>query len=246
MKSHQHFLFFALLLSLAASAGQVQAQYDDDSDGDSQFDDDNDNGVDEDEDEGEGAPQTEGDGFVTTTDYSDEDPAQPEQPLRDVDSVDVAEDAGVGSELAYASQSVLELGGTLAFFHQSNTTQFSLSPFIGYFIIDGLQLSLIAQLNILHINGDGDADSSTDVFVTALAEPSYHLALTKSLYAFLGLGFGGAFARDPKADFIFRPRIGVDILVGRSAIFKPAFYTNIGAADGFSGVGIEGSFSAMW
>jgi hypothetical protein len=191
-----------------------------------------------------------GDRFVTTRDYSESDPTPPERPgVVDRDGVEVAEDAGVGSELAYASQTVLELGGTFSFFNHSETTQFTLSPFLGYFIIDGLQLSLLGQFTINHISANDDdplSESRTDFIITLIAEPSYHLSITNEVYVFLGLGLGASFSKDQSADFVFRPRLGADITVGRSAIFKPALFMNVGAAEGYSGIGVEGSFSAMW
>ena len=253
MKSHVKILLAAFAVSLLPVGAYAQDSLDDD-DGEIDEADGADYGDDGVGDDGDGAyAETTGDGIVTTTDYSESNPTPPNSPVTEVDSVDVAHDAGVGSELAYASQSVLEIGGALALFHQSETTALSLTPFIGYFIIDGLQLSLLTQFSVIHISGnddapDGDpaAEARNDFTIALLAEPSYHLAITEAVYVFLGLGFGVEFNKEQSADFIFRPRLGADLLVGRSAIFKPAIYTAIGAADGFAGLGVEASFSAMW
>ena len=56
----------------------------------------------------------------------------------------------------------------------------------------------------------------------AMLEPSYHLPVSDRLFVFLGIGFGLRYAEDPGVDFALRPKLGVDILVGRSGILKPA------------------------
>ncbi len=170
-------------------------------------------------------------------------------------SLEVAHDAGVGSPLAYARQSVVEVGGTIGLLNFSRTTNFRFAPSIGYFIVDGLELTLFADMNILHTGGSScDAgevgcipeDGNTDVRFALILEPSYHIPLSDAFYLFGGVGLGVQFARDPKADFIVRPKLGADLLVGRSAIFKPALFIDVGVNDGYAGFGLEGSFTAMW
>jgi hypothetical protein len=204
------------------------------------------------------AQDHDGDDLVHETDYSPSNPTPPEGPNFGDDSghddgIEVAHDAGVGSPLAYGRQTVLELGGTFAFSHRSETTELSAAPSLGYFLFDGFELTLFPLFRLIHVSGDDEAapgtpqaESQTDVIVQPILEPSYHLALTDALYAFLGLGVGLTFAEDPTVDFVFRPRLGLDVLIGRSAIFKPAFFTDIGVADGLGAIGVEAGFSAMW
>jgi hypothetical protein len=162
-----------------------------------------------------------------------------EQQLEQLESPEVALDAGVGSEIAYASQSIVELGGTLAFWHASQTTEFSIAPSVGYFVADNLELTLFPQLRITDV--DGSTDFSLGVFV----EPSYHVPLSERFFAFAGIGIGLRYSDDPGFDFALRPKIGVDILIGRSGVLKPAAFLDIGTNDGLTQGGVEASFTVI-
>jgi hypothetical protein len=191
---------------------------------------------------------------VKETDHAgaNETPTPPGGPPPDVrapEEVEVARNAGVGSALAYASRSVVEVGGVLAFRHQSDTTLFRVSPSIGYFFIDNLQLTLFPELIITRIGADDAAvgeGAQTDFTVGAVLEPSYHVPFNDRLLGFAGLGVGLNYAEDPGIDFLFRPRLGLDVLVGRSGIFKPAAFMDVGANDGLSAGGLEAGFTVMW
>jgi hypothetical protein len=76
-------------------------------------------------------------------------------------------------------------------------------------------------------------------------EPSYHLALSDRTFAFGGLGLGVRYADDPGVDVFLRPRLGMDFMVGRSGIFKPAVFLDIGANDGLTSGGFEAGFTVM-
>ncbi len=163
--------------------------------------------------------------------------------------VEVAKNTGVGSDLAYASRSVVEVGGVLAFRHQSKTTNFRLSPSVGYFFIDNLELTLFPELVITRIAADGDEageGAQTDWSVGVVLEPSYHMPFNDRLFAFAALGVGLNFAEDPGVDLLFRPRLGLDVLVGRSGILKPAAFMDVGVNDGLSAGGFEAGFTVMW
>jgi hypothetical protein len=163
--------------------------------------------------------------------------------------VEVAKNAGVGSDLAYATRSVVEMGGALSLRHQSDTTAFRVSPSIGYFFVDNLELTLFPELTVTRIGADdGPAGegAQTDWAVGVVLEPSYHLPFNDRLLGFVGLGVGLNFAEDPKVDFVFRPRLGLDILVGRSGILKPAAFMDVGVADGLSAGGLEAGYTVMW
>ena len=133
-------------------------------------------------------------------------PGGPPPDVRVPEEVEVAKNAGVGSDLAYASQSVVEVGGVLALRHQSETTLFRVSPSIGYFFIDNVELTLFPELIITRIAADdsaGGEGAQTDFSVGAVLEPSYHLPLNDRLFAFAGLGVGLNYAEDPGIDLLF-------------------------------------------
>ena len=187
---------------------------------------------------------------VVTQDYAPprQEPEPPSfdfVPAADDGKLQVAMDAGTGSSLAYAEASVVELGGVMAFTHASETTTFRIAPSLGYFVVDNLELTLFPDLTLIHVDGEDDEDGETDVTFGALLEPSYHLPLGKKIFVFAGIGLGLRYAEDPGVDFALRPRIGMDFLVGRSGILKPALFMDIGANDGLSQGGFEVGFTVM-
>lgn len=147
--------------------------------------------------------------------------------------------AGVGSDIAYASSGVVELGGSLALTHASQTTTFRISPSIGYFFVDNLQLTLFPELTLIHV------EDSTDVTIGAAIEPSYHVPFSDRFFGFVGIGLGLRYADDPGVDLFTRPRVGVDFMVGRSGILKPAVFLDIGTHDGLTSGGFEVGFTVM-
>ncbi len=180
---------------------------------------------------------------------ADERPEPPQsetvQELGERNQTPVITGAGVGSDVSYASQGVVEVGGSLAFTHASETTTFRVAPSVGYFFIDNLELTLFPELVMIHVDGDGDEDGTTDFVVGAALEPSYHLPLSDRIFGFAGIGLGVRYAEDPGVDVFLRPRLGIDVMVGRSGIFKPAFFADIGANDGLSSGGFEAGFTVM-
>lgn len=154
--------------------------------------------------------------------------------------IEVAKDAGVGSPLAYARRSIVELGGNLALTHDGDITVFRISPSVGYFFVDNVELTLFPNLSIVHFADD------TTVQIGALVEPSYHLPLSDALYAFAGLGFGFNYAEDPGFELLLRPRVGTDVMIGRSGIFKPALFMDVGFEEGVYAGGLEAGFTVMW
>jgi hypothetical protein len=115
------------------------------------------------------------------------------------------------------------------------------SPSFGYFFFDNLQLTLFPEFLLQNVDG------AQDWSLGALLEPSYHLPLTDTLFVFAGLGVGARYEHGPgRFPFIFRPRVGLDILIGRSGILKPAGFLDIGSADGLQSGGFEASYTVMW
>jgi hypothetical protein len=185
-------------------------------------------------------------------DYSkkNDEPAPPEPPggmkqVAEGGAVDVAVKAGEGSPIAYGRASVVELGGSLAFTHQSETTTFIFTPTFGYFVADGFELSVLPELRIVDVEGEDGGENAADVSIGGAVEPSFHLAFNPSLYGFLALGVGVRYAEDPGFDLFFRPSLGVDILIGRSGILKPALFMDVGVNEGTTAGGFQAGFTIM-
>lgn len=128
----------------------------------------------------------------------------------------IVRQAGVGGVTGYGRAGVLELGGFAGFTAASGHTNANVSPTIGWFFADNMQLSGILGLSVV------STDEETNTLVSALVEPSYHLPFNRSTFGFLGLGLGAAYAEGQGVGFAMAPRIGANFLVGRSGILSPS------------------------
>ncbi|HEY0714358.1 MAG TPA: hypothetical protein VGF45_16870, partial [Polyangia bacterium] len=139
----------------------------------------------------------------------------------------VTKQAGIGGTQAYARSGVLELGGSGGFSAASNYTRLELSPSIGLFILDNVEMSLLTSFNYFRVGGDSAAaggpreDASATEF-KALVEPSFHIPFSQSAFGFLGLGAGVNYVTGHDAGFALQPRIGGNFLVGRSGVLTPS------------------------
>lgn len=181
---------------------------------------------------------------------SDEDPQPPPASPLPPDA-NVVEQAGVGGSVAYGRAGVLELGGSASFSTASDFTEFSLRPSIGWFIADNLELSGILSFNHAKI-GDSSATSWA-----LLAEPSYHLPINSTLFAFLGIGAGISHVNGVGTGFALAPRLGMNILIGRSGILTPALIAQYSTTDSVetpngtlvavtSSFGMQVGYTVMW
>lgn len=146
---------------------------------------------------------------------SDDDPA-PEVASPGVPPGGLVRQAGIGGRIGYGRAGVLELGGAAGFTAASDITQVNVAPSIGWFAADNLQLSGMVDLAYAKA---GDADGT---IVTALVEPSYHLPFNRSTFGFLGMGVGASYISGPGAAFAIAPRLGANLMVGRSGILTPS------------------------
>ncbi len=148
---------------------------------------------------------------------SDNDPA-PQVAAANVPATGMVSQAGIGGSTAYGRPGVVELGGSVGLTLAGDLTQFNISPTVGWFFANNLQISGIIGFNYVDSGGPAGGASSLNVLV----EPSYHLPFNRSLFAFLGLGLGLGYADGPGAGFAIAPRLGMNIMVGRSGILSPA------------------------
>jgi hypothetical protein len=162
---------------------------------------------------------------------SDHDPL-PAVPAPTVPSTGVTRQAGVGGTQAYGRAGVLELGGAGGFAAADNYTRFELSPSIGLFLVDNLELSLLTGFNYFRVGGGstGTADSSATE-IKALIEPSFHLPFSKVAFGFVGLGAGVNYVTGHEAGFAVQPRLGANFLIGRSGVLTPALTMTYSTVD---------------
>lgn len=187
-------------------------------------------------------------------DSPDQDPT-PKPPKPDLaideDGPKVEKQAGIGGVTAYATEGVVELGGSAGFTAAGDLMALDINPSIGWFISDNFELSGILGMTYAEVNGN---DASA---VSALVEPSYHLPFTDEVFGFAGLGAGVQYAQGAGTGLAVKPRLGMNLLVGRSGIFTPSInvgYSTVDANSGANGtvltvepsVGFNAGYTVMW
>jgi hypothetical protein len=174
---------------------------------------------------------------------SSHDPAPPvASPSVSLPPGGVVEQAGVGGVVGYGRPGVLELGGSFGLTLASGIRDMNLSPSLGWFVADNLELSAIAS--VANVKA-GDQDATV---WSALVEPSYHLPFNRTMFGFLGMGLGAAYEQKLGAGLAVAPRIGANFLVGRSGILTPALsyeYITHSATDTQSDVTMVAVTSAL-
>jgi len=177
---------------------------------------------------------------------SDHDP-QPQVAAPMAPGVGVTSQAGVGGTQAYGRVGVLELGGSGGLTIANSFNRYELAPFVGLFIADNLQLSLIGVYSRFHVDGVGAAPGVSASEFKLLLEPSYHLPFSETLFGFFGLGAGVAYLTKQDVGFALQPRIGLNILIGRSGVLTPALnvaYSTVDAVNTPNGtvLGVQTSY----
>lgn len=128
----------------------------------------------------------------------------------------IVQQAGVGGPVGYGRAGVLELGGSAGFTSASDLTVASVTPSFGWFVADNVRLSALLGFSYIEV-----ADQNATM-VSGLLEPSYHLPFTRVAFGFLGLGVGGSHVQDLGMGFAVAPRVGANLLIGRSGVLTPA------------------------
>lgn len=139
-----------------------------------------------------------------------------EDPMRTTEP-DVVEQAGVGGPVAYGDSGVLEVGGTGTIFVTRSTIVTRLSPFLGWFVFDGVQLAIVNDIFVSRLAGEIEAG------FLGLVEVSFHVPLNKRLLFFLSAGPGALF-NGADVGAAVRMRAGFDVLIGRSAVLHPGLF----------------------
>jgi hypothetical protein len=167
---------------------------------------------------------------------SDADPAPP-VPAPVVPGVQgqVVEQAGVGGAVGYGRAGVLELGGSGGLTLAQNIRAVNISPSIGWFLVDNLELSAIIDVTNLK------AGSESATLWSALVEPSFHAPFNRSLFGFVGMGVGAAYVSELGTGLAVAPRIGMDVMVGRSGILRPSLSYEYTTHDAMGSVDADGN-----
>jgi hypothetical protein len=126
------------------------------------------------------------------------------------------EQAGVGGQVGYGRAGVLELGGYMGLNAAQKVRDLNFSPQVGWFLVDNLELSAIASV----ANLKSGMDETT--MWSFLLEPSLHLPFNREVFGFLGMGVGAAYISNLGSGLAVAPRIGANLLIGRSGILSPS------------------------
>lgn len=137
----------------------------------------------------------------------------------------VVEQVGVGSRVPYGAQNVLEVGGSGAAFQTGSGFYGRVAPFAGWFIIDGLELTYANEVNLLLRDGE----DFRVAFIMSI-EPSLHLPLVDHLWLAIGAA-GGVLYNGVDAGAVVSPRLGIDLLVGRSGMLHISALATLATTD---------------
>lgn len=197
------------------------------------------------------APPTAKEDLPPATD--DRDPAPPVAEPGAMEMADgVIDQAGIGGVVGYGRAGVLELGGSAGLMIASDVRILNASPSIGWYVVDNIELTGILSVSNIEV-----ADNSVTVW-SALLEPSYHFPVNRSMFAFAGLGVGASYVSELGAGVAVAPRLGINMMVGRSSVLTPSIsyeYTthdvddemeNVSTAQVSSAMRVNVGYTAMW
>ncbi len=181
--------------------------------------------------------------------------AQPMVAAPSIPAEGVVQQAGVGGTTAYGRAGVLEVGGSAGLSVAGDLLALRIAPTLGWFFMNNVEISGIVSLNYARTSSNGQTTHATSLNV--LVEPSVHLPLSRTFFLFGGLGLGLAYADGPGAGFALAPRLGANLMVGRSGVFTPAVtfvYSTSGAVETAQGTlltastsfGINLGYTVMW
>lgn len=185
---------------------------------------------------------------------SDNDPAPPvSTPV--VPEGGYVEQAGKGGTTAYGRSGVIELGGSASLAAATDYFRFQIAPSVGWFVMDNIELSALVGLSYVSVTSDGETAEQT--IFSFLFEPSVHIPFTQTLFGFVGLGMGVSYADGSGAGFALQPRLGLNVMVGRSGILSPALYVQYSTHSAVTtsegtllavsvGYGLNLGYTVMW
>ena len=136
----------------------------------------------------------------------------------------VMEQAGVGGPLAYASATVLEVGGSGSISVSGERLYLRMAPFVAWFVVDGFRLSYTHELYT------SKYEKKYRVSTAMLVGGDVHFKLNDRLLIGTGPEVGALYNGD-KWGVLIRPKITLDILVGRSALLHPGLFFGWSSVD---------------
>lgn len=134
-------------------------------------------------------------------------------------AIDVIEQVGVGGPVAFGSAGVFEVGGSGALIASRDFVMAKFAPSVGLFIYDGIQLAYTHELY------GGTATHDVGIASFSVLDLGVHLRINDRLLGFVAAGPGISYNGETFG-VGGKGRVGLDVLVGRSGLFRPAaFFT---------------------
>lgn len=132
-------------------------------------------------------------------------------------ALDVIEQVGVGGPVAFGSAGVFEVGGSGALIASRDFIMTKLAPSVGLFIYDGVQLAYTHEFY------GGTATHGSGITTFAVLDLGVHLRMNDRLLGFFAAGPGISYNGETFG-VGGKGRVGLDVLIGRSGLFRPAAF----------------------
>jgi hypothetical protein len=147
---------------------------------------------------------------------------------------------------AYGQKGAVELGGSVGLNWTNDAFGLDVSPTVGYFIMDRVELSALLRVSY-EDQEDDDGERESVKSGALIFEPSYHLPVREEVFVLAGLGMGIGHD-DEDFDLEIIPRVGLNIgldLVGvvTPSLKMPILIDNDGTS---AGLGLEVGYSVVW
>lgn len=177
-------------------------------------------------------------------------PQQPMQPEPMPLDLPITEEA---PSLDFTSAGTLEIGGSVGAIITEDTSTFTASPTVGYFVADRVEVSGIFQIAYTRVEDDFGNDESNTVGAL-IVEPSYHYPVGNEVAVNGSVGLGGGYDGDD-INFQVIPGVGLDILTSHETVFTPTLRMPIvigdepgpdGGVDTNVGLALDIGISAVW
>jgi hypothetical protein len=164
-----------------------------------------------------------------------------------------AEPAEVSETEDFVEQGTLEVGGAIGAIITEDTSTFTASPIVGYFVADRIQVAGIFQIAYTRIEDElGEDDSNT--VGSLIVEPSYHYPVGDEVAVAGGIGLGGGYDGED-INFQVIPSVGLDIMTSRETVVTPTLRIPIvigddqdpnGGVETNLGLALDVGISALW
>jgi hypothetical protein len=167
--------------------------------------------------------------------YADDPAPEPVAPVSVSAQPAVQPQPGATAPRDYGRWGQMELGASAGLMFASNMRDVNVSPTLGYFMSDNFELS-----GILSVSNVKAGTESSSVW-SALVEPSFHFAMDRSMFVFVGVGLGAAYIQPLGTALAVAPRAGLNFLVGKSGVLTPSLSYEYTMHDTMGAAGTDGT-----